>query len=107
MKRSLAAVIVAFAAVACDTSSKDGVQKVSHETTTISDKDLLAPAVALANDVIGATGDCDKITKSAPAAKAALDEAGGKVQSAAGHATVDSLKKQVEAAASACPGGAN
>src|SRR4051812_19201258 len=99
MKKLIAAsvVAVAFAVVACDTSSKDGVQKVSHETTTISDKDILAPAIAAGNEVISATGDCDKISKSAPAAKAAIEDAAGKVQSASGRATVDSLRAQVKA----------
>jgi hypothetical protein len=96
---------VALAAAACDKASQDGVQRISHETTTIGDKDVLAPAIAAGNEVILNAGDCAKVVKAAPAAKAAIAEASGKVQSAAGKMTVESLQKQVAAIADACPAG--
>src|SRR5258708_15288391 len=98
---------LALASASCNKASQDGVQTISHETTTIGDKAILAPALAAGNEVIRNSDDCAKVVKAAPEAKAAIEEASGKVQSAAGRVTVDSLKKQVSAIVDACPAGVN
>lgn len=104
-QRTVAPLLVGLAltALACPERGREA----SHETTTITDQEILAPAVAASGEVIRNSTDCAKVVKAAPEAKAALDEASGKVQSAAGRVTIDSLKKQVSAIVDACPAGVN
>jgi hypothetical protein len=113
MTRSWAPLLAAAAlsVVACDTqkhandkmggplAKKDlGEQAVG----ITNDTETLAPVQQAAGDVIRNTSDCEKVKEFGPDAKRAIADAEQKVQTSTGHVTLDSLKKQVEAAMAAC-----
>jgi hypothetical protein len=69
------------------------------------DTQILAPVQQAAGDVIRNTADCEKVKEFGKDAQHAIADAEQKVQTSTGHVTLDSLKKQVDAAMAAC--GAN
>ena len=112
MMRELALASVVLGAVVSLAGCKGSAEKtektgtsLSHEVTTISDRELLQNANAAAGEVIRNSTDCSKVVEAAPQAQAAIDEASTKVQSAAGKMAVDSLKRQVAAIVESCPSG--
>ncbi|HEX6740018.1 MAG TPA: hypothetical protein VF310_17190, partial [Vicinamibacteria bacterium] len=60
-------------------------------------------AAAAANDVVRNASDCDAVKAALPETRRRLDEAGKKVRTMTGRASLDSLKKQVTTVADACP----
>jgi hypothetical protein len=67
------------------------------------DTQTLAAVQAAAGDVIRNASDCDKVREFGPDALRAIADADQKVQTVTGRATLESLKKQIDAALSACP----
>jgi hypothetical protein len=67
------------------------------------DTQTLANVQVAAGDVIRNASDCDKVREFAPDALRAIAEADKRVQTATGHVTLDSLKKQVDAVVQGCP----
>ncbi len=69
---------------------------------TVSDTQALAEAEAAANDVIRNAADCEAVTASFSAAMATLADVEGRLQTAAGRTTLDTLKRQVSRVGEAC-----
>ena len=114
MTRSWAPVF-AFAALslaACDTR-KHADDKLGGP---LAEKDLSSQAVGITNDtqtlaavqqaagdVIRNSADCSKVREFAPDALRAIADADQRVQTVTGRATLEGLKKQIEAALAGCP----
>jgi hypothetical protein len=69
----------------------------------VADTMVLEEAAAAANDVVRNASDCDAVKAALPETRRRLDEAGKKVRTMTGRASLDSLKKQVTTVADACP----
>jgi hypothetical protein len=69
----------------------------------VSDTRVLEEAAAAANDVVRNASDCDAVKAALPETKRKLEEAGKRVQTMTGRASLDSLNKQVANIAEACP----
>jgi hypothetical protein len=69
---------------------------------TVSDTQALAEAEAAANEVIRNASDCEAVTATFSAAMAPLAEVEGRLQTAAGRTTLDTLKRQVSRIGEAC-----
>jgi outer membrane murein-binding lipoprotein Lpp len=67
------------------------------------DMGTMREAIAAANDVIRASGDCDAARPLIAAANSRLDEAARKIQTGAGQQTLDALRKKVKDVADGCP----
>jgi hypothetical protein len=96
MVRKLA--LAAFASIsifACSASD----QAVSD---TVSDTQALAEAEAAANELIRNAADCEAVTASFSSAMATLADVEGRLQTAAGRTTLDTLKRQVSRIGEAC-----
>jgi len=70
---------------------------------TAHDTRVLQQATAAANEVIRAAGDCDAVKAALDGAQRALDAAAGEVRTATGRASLETLKRQVQEVAQACP----
>jgi hypothetical protein len=67
------------------------------------DMATMRAANAAASDVIRAAGDCDAARPLIATAKARLDEAQAKVQTATGQQTLEALRKKVREVSESCP----
>jgi hypothetical protein len=67
------------------------------------DINVMREANGAADDVIRAAGDCDAVRPLLPAAKARMDEAARKIQTAAARQTLEALRKKVREVAENCP----
>jgi outer membrane murein-binding lipoprotein Lpp len=93
-----AAVLASLAFMGC-TGPKSADEAVSD---VVSDRQLLAEAESAANEVVRSAGDCDAVNAAFSSAMAKLDETEGKVQTAVGRTTLESLRKQVRTIGEAC-----
>ena len=69
----------------------------------VADTKDMRDAQAAVNEVLRAGSDCDMAKPAVALAIAKLDEAARHVRTAAGNATLDSLRQQVRTAQNACP----
>ena len=92
------AVLAAFAVLGC--SGPGGTDQAISDT--FSDTQALAEAESAANDVIRNASDCEAVTASFSDVTAKLDEVEGRVQTAVGRTTLETLKKQVRTIGEAC-----
>ena len=83
---------------------KDEPKDIGEQMRDVAaDTQVMNDAQAAVNEVVRATGDCDMAKPAVAHAIAKLDEAGRHVRTAAGNATLDSLRQQVRTAQNACP----
>ncbi len=97
-----AAVLAAALAAAAGCEKKES-QLGKDAGNLVADTQVLEEAAAAANDVVRNASDCDAVKAALPETRRRLDEAGKKVRTMTGRASLDSLKKQVTTVADACP----
>jgi len=100
MKRTMVALALPLLLVACQ---KDGGDLGKDAASIGSDTQVLKEASAAANEVIRNATDCDAVKAALSETNRKLDEAAGRVRTAPGRATLDSLKTQVRGIAQNCP----
>jgi hypothetical protein len=94
--------VLALAVVAAGCEKKQsGLEK--DAANLVSDTRVLEEASAAANDVVRNASDCDAVKAALPETKRKLEEAGKRVRTLTGRASLDSLNKQVANIAGACP----
>ena len=98
--RTLAILSVLLALAGCKKSEPD---PASSTEKIVDDNQTLAAANAAAGEVVRAAGDCDAVKAALPETKRKLEEAGKRVRTLTGRASLDSLNKQVANIAGACP----
>ncbi len=69
---------------------------------TVSDTQALKEAEAAANDIIRNAADCEAVSASFATVTAKLAEVEGRLQTAVGRTTIETLKKQVGTIGDAC-----
>lgn len=67
------------------------------------DTAVLKRAMAAANEVIRAGGDCEAVEAGLEAAETALEEAGRQIRTATGRTSLETLRRQVREISQACP----
>jgi hypothetical protein len=70
---------------------------------TAFDTQVMKEANDAAGSVVRVAADCDAVKAALPEANRRLDEAAGKLRTATGRTSLDAIRKQVKAAAEACP----
>jgi hypothetical protein len=98
-------VLVAVVAAACGAVKNEEKRQrnIGDDTADIaSDTRTLGEASAAVNEVIRVQDDCEQARPLVPKAQAALDEAGKRVRTVAGRASLDSLRAQVRGLSQAC-----
>jgi len=84
--------------------SKDEPKNLAEQMADVAvDTDVMREASAAVNEVLRNQSDCDLAKPTIATAIAKLDEAGRHVRTAAGNATLDSLRKQVQNVERSCP----
>jgi outer membrane PBP1 activator LpoA protein len=105
MKRMLPWMLMACALAGCEDETakarKEGLGKATADATN--DTQILGKAEAAANEVLRNPADCDAVKAALPEANRLLGEAGDKLQTPAGRATLDALKAQVRSVSQNCP----
>lgn len=97
-KMNALAVLAALSVLGCS-GSKGADEAVSD---TVSDTRALAEAESAANEIVRNATDCDAVTRSYSDVTAKLDEVEGRIQTAVGRTTLETLKKQVRTIGEAC-----
>ncbi|HEY7412844.1 MAG TPA: hypothetical protein VII13_19035 [Vicinamibacteria bacterium] len=98
--RIAAPVLACLLAVAC----KQEPAQIGKDTANIAaDAQTLRAAQTAVNDVLRAQSDCDAARPLIADAREALDEAGRRVRTAGGQATLDALRTQVANVDRVCP----
>jgi hypothetical protein len=94
-----AALFTAFLAAmaACTEKQQKPMENLAH------DQEIVRGASAAANEVVRAAPDCEAARPLIPEAYRKLDEAAEKVQAAASHQILDTLRTQVDRVAQLCP----
>ena len=78
-------------------------RNIGDDTADIaSDTRTIGEASAAVNEVIRVQDDCEQARPLVPKAQAALDEAGKRVRTVAGRASLDSMRAQVRGLSQAC-----
>jgi hypothetical protein len=70
---------------------------------TAFDTQVMKEANDAAGSVVRVAADCDAVKAALPEANRRLDEAAGKLRTATGRTSLDSLRQQVKKVAEACP----
>lgn len=98
-------IVLAVALSACG-PVKDAEKRqrnIGDDTADIaSDTRVLGEASAAVNEVIRIQDDCELARPAIPKAQAALDEAGKRVRTIAGRASLDAMRAQVRGLSQAC-----
>lgn len=89
----------------CQKAKEEPAQKTLGQQVgdVTADTALLRDASAAVNEVLRNSTDCDLAKPTIAAAIAKLDEAAPHVRTVTGHATLESLRKQVRNVEQACP----
>lgn len=99
MTKTMALAVLASLALLACTGPKSTDEKVSD---TVSDRQAVAEAESAANEVIRNASDCAAVNASFANVMAKLDEVEGRIQTAVGRTTLDTLKRQVRNVGDAC-----
>ena len=103
--RSRAWIVLVAVLAACGPVRQEEKRQrnIGDDTADIaSDTRTLGEASAAVNEVIRVQDDCEQARPLVPKAQAALDEAGKRVRTIAGRASLDSMRAQVRGLAQAC-----
>jgi hypothetical protein len=103
--RTAAWVVLAATRAACGGIKEEEKRQrnIGDDTADISaDTQTLREASAAVNEVIRVQDDCEQARPLVPKAQAALDEAGKRVRTVAGRASLDSMRAQVRGLSQAC-----
>jgi hypothetical protein len=95
-----AALALAVLAAGCE---KKESRLEKDAANLVSDTRVLEEASAAANDVVRNASDCDAVKAALPETRRKLEEAGKRVRTLAGRASLESLNKQVTHIVDACP----
>jgi hypothetical protein len=99
MTKTTLLALPAFLALLGCSGSKGTDEMVSD---TVSDTQALSEAESAANEIIRNAADCAAVTASFSNVVAKLDEVEGRIQTAVGRTTLDTLRKQVRTIGEAC-----
>jgi hypothetical protein len=84
--------------------SKDEPKTIGEQMRDVeTDTQVMRDAQAATNEVIRASSDCELAKPAIAAANMKLDEAARNIRTAAGNATLDSMRRQVRRAQDLCP----
>jgi hypothetical protein len=103
--RSVAWLVLAATLAACGGIKQEEKRQrnIGDDTADIaSDTQTLREASAAVSEVIRVQDDCEQARPLYPRAQAALDEAGKRVRTVAGRASLDSMRAQVRGLSQAC-----
>ena len=99
----LAVLLLPLLAAGCK-KSKDDPKDLGEQMKDVAvDTQVMGDAQAAANEVIRAAGDCEVAKPAIAAAKMKIDEAARNIRTAAGNATLDTLRRQVKQVEDMCP----
>ncbi len=101
MRRLVVACCLTAVVAACSGEKKSELGTAAGNLA--GDTQMLKPAQDAANAVIRAGGDCDAVKAALPAAYRELQRTEARVKSPTGQQVLETLHKQVDAAAQGCP----
>ena len=93
-----------FAGCAGEKAPEPKADDIGAQTARISnDTEVLAEAQGAVNEVVRNAPDCEVAKASMAEANRAIEEAAGKIQTAAGRTTLEALRQQVRRVGELCP----